>query len=130
MCVHITKSKIILISNFSLVSETAIRADLVQRIPHLAAACAEYSQRVPALGPITTEHLLPLVVKYLGDSDSQVRKSTYTTLLALMEQGMVPREAIERHVCPKVIRYTHAENMMDYQTGAVTVSFTYLLFTI
>ncbi|GLV33903.1 Protein phosphatase 2A at 29B [Carabus blaptoides fortunei] len=102
-------------------NEAGIRIDVVQRIPHLAAACSKYAPRVPVLGCMVVEHLLPLVVKYLGDTDNQVRKSTHATLLTLMEQGLVPRNAIETQVCPKVLDFTHADNLMDYHTGAVAL---------
>ena len=58
-------------------SEPSVRAELMEQVPHIAMFCQE--QEIPAqsscLAATVPVHLLPLVVRYLTDTNSQVGQS-------------------------------------------------------
>merc|ERR1719283_29385 len=66
-------------------------------------------------------HLLPLVVKFLTDTNNQVRKTSQAALLVLLEQGLVDRGDVEEQVCPVILRLTESDSMDDYRTEAVAL---------
>merc|ERR1711971_640616 len=65
--------------------------------------------------------LLPLVVKFLTDTNNQVRKTSQAALLVLLEQGLVDKADVEEQVCPVILRLTESDSMDDYRTEAVAL---------
>lgn len=99
-----------------------MKTDLLGQIPTLAARIAECSQEYPQLKSVITKHLLPIVVKSLGDSDSQVRISAHSALLSLVEQNLLTRREVEENVCPTIIAMTKVDNsIIDLNTSIITV---------
>ena len=91
----------------------------MEQIPHIAMFCQEPKVQLAVVVP---SHLLPMVVKYLTDSNNQVRKTSQAALLVLLEQGLVERSDVQEQVCPVIIKLTEAESLDDYRTEAVAVS--------
>jgi serine/threonine-protein phosphatase 4 regulatory subunit 1 len=99
--------------------EPSVRAELMEQVPHIAMYCQELPDKLRHVVP---SHLLPLVVKFLTDTNNQVRKTSQAALLVLLEQGLVERRDVEEQVCPVIIRLTESDSLDDYRTEAVAVS--------
>ena len=100
--------------------EPSVRAELMEQVPHVAMFCQEFRGQLRS--PVVPGHLLPMVVKFLTDSNNQVRKTSQAALLVLLEQGLVERSDVQDQVCPVIIRLTEADSLDDYRTEAVAVS--------
>jgi len=100
-------------------TEPSVRAELMEQVPHIAMFCQELSTSL--LGGTVPNHLLPLVVKFLTDTNNQVRKTSQAALLVLLEQGLVEKSDVEKQVCPVILRLTEADSMDDYRTEAVAL---------
>lgn len=100
-------------------SEPSVRAELMEQVPHIAMYGQEYKAK---LSHVVPQHLLPMVVKFLTDTNNQVRKTSQAALLVLLEQGLVERSDVQEQVCPVIIRLTEADSLDDYRTEAVAVS--------
>jgi len=98
--------------------EPSVRAELMEQVPHIAMYCQELPESLHDVVPI---HLLPLVVKFLTDTNNQVRKTSQAALLVLLEQGLVDRGDVEEQVCPVILRLTESDSMDDYRTEAVAL---------
>ncbi len=91
----------------------------MEQVPHVAMFCQEYKRQLSSAVP---SHLLPMVVKFLTDSNNQVRKTSQAALLVLLEQGLVEKSDVQDQVCPVITRLTESDSMDDYRTEAVAVS--------
>ena len=91
----------------------------MEQVPHIAMFCQETRDR---LSHVVPGHLLPMVVKFLTDTNNQVRKTSQAALLVLLEQGLVDKGDVEEQVCPVIIKLTEADSLDDYRTEAVAVS--------
>jgi len=98
--------------------EPSVRAELMEQVPHIAMYCQELPETLHFAVPL---HLLPLVVKFLTDTNNQVRKTSQAALLVLLEQGLVDRGDVEEQVCPVILRLTESDSMDDYRTEAVAL---------
>ena len=105
--------------------EPSVRAELMEQVPHIAMYGQEYKAK---LAHVVPQHLLPMVVKFLTDTNNQVRKTSQAALLVLLEQGLVERSDVQEQVCPVIIRLTEADSLDDYRTEAVAVSEFYKYF--
>ena len=76
-------------------SEPSVRAELMEQVPHIAMYCQELPDSMHQIVP---SHLLPLVVKFLTDTNNQVRKTSQAALLVLLEQGLVDKADVEEQV--------------------------------
>ena len=74
-------------------TEPSVRAELMEQVPHIAMFCQEQEAQTSLTGVVPT-HLLPLVVKFLTDTNSQVRKTSQAALLVLLEQGLVDTQDV------------------------------------
>lgn len=99
-------------------TEPSVRAELMEQVPHIAMFCQELPDKLTGTVPV---HLLPLVVRFLTDTNNQVRKTSQAALLVLLEQGLVEKPDVEEQVCPVIIRLTEADSMDDYRTEAVAL---------
>jgi len=115
-------------------TEPSVRAELMEQVPHIAMFCQEQESLTPSkprdeapfslpfsLGGIVPTHLLPLVVKFLTDTNSQVRKTSQAALLVLLEQGLVETEDVVVQACPVLIQLTEPDSVDDYRTEAVAL---------
>jgi len=101
-------------------TEPSVRAELMEQVPHIAMFCQE--QELPSILSGTVPiHLLPLVVRFLTDSNNQVRKTSQAALLVLLEQGLVETKDVVDQVCPVILRLTDADSVDDYRTEAVAL---------
>ena len=91
----------------------------MEQVPHIAMYGQEYKAK---LAHVVPQNLLPMVVKFLTDTNNQVRKTSQAALLVLLEQGLVERSDVQEQVCPVIIRLTEADSLDDYRTEAVAVS--------
>ena len=67
----------------------------MEQVPHIAMYCQELPESMHHIVP---SHLLPLVVKFLTDTNNQVRKTSQAALLVLLEQGRVDKADVEEQV--------------------------------
>jgi len=107
-----------IVSRLALDVEPSVRAELMEQVPHIAMYCQELPQSMHHIVP---SHLLPLVVKFLTDTNNQVRKTSQAALLVLLEQGLVEKADVEEQVCPVILRLTESDSMDDYRTEAVAL---------
>jgi len=101
-------------------TEPSVRAELMEQVPHIAMFCQEQEAQTSLTGVVPT-HLLPLVVKFLTDTNSQVRKTSQAALLVLLEQGLVDTQDVVVQACPVLIQLTEADSVDDYRTEAVAL---------
>ncbi|XP_015832998.1 serine/threonine-protein phosphatase 4 regulatory subunit 1 isoform X2 [Tribolium castaneum] len=101
--------------------ETMVRADLLDQVPHIASQALKYSNRVEALKNVTGDYLIPLVVRNLGSSENAVDKAAHTTLIHLLEQGLITKQQAEIQVCPAILALSHEEQIAEINTGAITL---------
>lgn len=100
-----------------------MRTDLLEQIPALAARVTDCSSKYPQLTTVLTQHLVPIIVRNLSKSDSQIRNAAQSALFSLLEQGLLSREEAELTVCPTVLAMSRVESMTtDLNTSAITVS--------
>ena len=91
----------------------------MEQVPHIAMYCQELKTTMYHVVP---QYLLPMVVKFLTDTNNQVRKTSQAALLVLLEQGLVERSDVQQQVCPVIIELIEADEQDDYRTEAVAVS--------
>ena len=84
-------------------TEPSVRAELMEQVPHIAMFCQEQESQTSLTGVVPT-HLLPLVVKFLTDTNSQVRKTSQAALLVLLEQGLVDTQDVVVQVKPNFLK--------------------------
>lgn len=106
---------------FFLSEVVTVRTDLLEQIPTVAGRIAECSHEYPQLKSVITQYFVPIIVRNLDKSDSQVRNAAHSALLSLLRQGLLTKEEAEYTVCPTVIAMTKVENMIDLNTSAITV---------
>ncbi|XP_023712564.1 serine/threonine-protein phosphatase 4 regulatory subunit 1 isoform X3 [Cryptotermes secundus] len=95
-----------------------VRAELMTQVPHIAMLCHEDKNRLRSL---VLDHLLPLVVRHLGDNDSLVRKMSQAALLLLVKQDLVGQSEVEQKVCPMILKLTEMGHPVEFHTGAVAL---------
>ncbi|XP_054711715.1 serine/threonine-protein phosphatase 4 regulatory subunit 1-like isoform X2 [Uloborus diversus] len=89
--------------------DSSVRTDLVVQLPHIAAFCkeADLENAIP-------EFLVPIIINYLGDELNQVRKSSHSVLLSLIELKLIDTDTIKKRICPFVVHLTesiHSEEL-------------------
>jgi len=98
-------------------TEPSVRAELMEQVPHIAMFCQELPSSAGDTVPV---YLLPLVVRFLTDTNNQVRKTSQAALLVLLEQGLADTRDVEEQVCPVILGLTEAESD-DLRTEAVAL---------
>nr|CAD7460997.1 unnamed protein product [Timema tahoe] len=96
--------------------EPAVRCELMEQLPNIAMLCHEDKDR---LHHLVADKLLPLVLKFLGDTDNQVCKSSQESLMVLIEQGLIDLNSVEDKVCPYILMLTDLDSLVEFHTGAV-----------
>ncbi|XP_043922486.1 serine/threonine-protein phosphatase 4 regulatory subunit 1 isoform X1 [Protopterus annectens] len=99
-------------------SEPMVRAELMEQVPHIAVFCQENRPSIPYA---FSKYLLPIVVRYLADQNNQVRKTSQSALLILLEQEIIERYDVEEKVCPVLIDLTAPDSNDDVKTEAVAI---------
>ncbi|XP_030831729.1 serine/threonine-protein phosphatase 4 regulatory subunit 1 isoform X3 [Strongylocentrotus purpuratus] len=98
--------------------EPMVRAELMEQIPHIAMLCHEHQHLFPST---IQDYILPTVVRYLTDTNNQVRKTSQAALLVLLEQELVGRHDMEDQVCPVIVQLSSQDSSDDYRTEAVAL---------
>ncbi|KAH9504961.1 Serine/threonine-protein phosphatase 4 regulatory subunit 1 [Bulinus truncatus] len=98
--------------------EPSVRSELMEQVPHIAVYCQEsrlaFDNAIP-------NYILPMVVRYLNDSNSQVRKTSQAALLVLLEQGLVEKNDIEQQVVHVILELASPESLDDYRSEAAAL---------
>jgi len=94
---------------------------VLENLPNLAILSKECAVRVPALANIVADYLLPMVVRNLGTSDNQVRKTAHTTLVNLIEKGLVSKLQSEIQVCPTILALSRNDSLVYHHIDAVVL---------
>lgn len=98
--------------------EPMVRAELMEQIPHIAMLCHEHQHLFQTT---IQDYILPTVVRYLTDTNNQVRKTSQAALLVLLEQELVGRHDMEDQVCPVIVQLSSQDSSDDYRTEAVAL---------
>ncbi|PBC26538.1 Serine/threonine-protein phosphatase 4 regulatory subunit [Apis cerana cerana] len=80
-------------------TDTQVRLDLVEHIPHVATICQESPH---LFDNVVHDHLLGIIIKYLQDQDNQVRMTAQTAVLTLTKKGVLDNITIEVKLCPVI----------------------------
>ncbi|CAM9494339.1 unnamed protein product [Rangifer tarandus platyrhynchus] len=78
-------------------AEPTVRTELMEQIPPLAIFLQENRSDFPV---VLSECLIPVMVRYLTDTDNQVRESSQEVLLMLLEQELIFQHETESKMCP------------------------------
>ncbi|ERE71079.1 serine/threonine-protein phosphatase 4 regulatory subunit 1-like protein [Cricetulus griseus] len=81
-------------------AEPTVRTELMEQIPPIVTFLRESRLDFPV---VVSQHLVPVIARYLADVDKQVRKSSQEVLLALLEQDLIAQCDIEGKVCPVLL---------------------------
>lgn len=83
---------------FFLISDTQVRLDLVEHIPHVATICQESPH---LFDNVVHDHLLGIIIKYLQDQDNQVNISmihvpvtTYYRTIAFIDKYLFSEKSL------------------------------------
>ncbi|XP_055955388.1 serine/threonine-protein phosphatase 4 regulatory subunit 1-like isoform X3 [Patella vulgata] len=112
------KSVLMAMTKLSEDSEPSVRSELMEQVPHVTAYCRESSPRFQSAVPT---FILPMVVKYLNDSNNQVRKTSQAALLVLLEQELVDKGDVEEQVVHVILELACPESLDDHRTEAVAL---------
>ncbi|KAL6033305.1 hypothetical protein STEG23_014953, partial [Scotinomys teguina] len=80
--------------------EPTVRTELMEQIPPIVTFLQESRLDFPV---VVSQYLVPVILRYLGDPDKQVRKFSQEVLLALLEQDLIFQCDIEGKVCPVLL---------------------------
>lgn len=72
---------------FYFFTEPCVRVELMEQIPHVALFCYEHYSLMEAV----PHYLLFIILRYLMDSNNQVRKTSQHVLLELLKHELVER---------------------------------------
>jgi len=68
-------------------TEPCVRVELMEQIPHVALFCYEHYSLMEAV----PQYILYIILRYLMDSNNQVRKTSQHVLLELLKHELVER---------------------------------------
>ncbi|XP_008556160.1 serine/threonine-protein phosphatase 4 regulatory subunit 1 isoform X3 [Microplitis demolitor] len=97
-------------------TESAVRLELVEQLPHVAMICQEAPDKY---GDILSTHLIHIIVSFLQDTDQQVRQSTHTALLTLIERGLLDKNSVENVVAPTLLMMGTQPAKLEYINFAI-----------
>ncbi|XP_077982604.1 serine/threonine-protein phosphatase 4 regulatory subunit 1-like isoform X2 [Glandiceps talaboti] len=99
-------------------AEPSVRAELMEQIPHIAMFCQDNQDSFP---DIVTRCIMPMMTRYLTDTNVQVRKTSQAAVLVLLEQELIQRKDVEEYICPVLVLLTNSDSSDDYRTEAVAL---------
>ncbi|XP_033331828.2 serine/threonine-protein phosphatase 4 regulatory subunit 1 isoform X2 [Megalopta genalis] len=86
------------------------RSSLVKEVPQMVSIC----QEAPHLfGDVFQDHLLDFVIKYLQDSDNQVRLTAEEAMMALIKRGFLDTDTIEVKICPLIDAQCRSADLLN-----------------
>ncbi|KAL4234722.1 Serine/threonine-protein phosphatase 4 regulatory subunit 1 [Mactra antiquata] len=95
-----------------------VRSELMEQIAYISVYVHE---RVEIFHNAISSYILPMVVRYLDDSNNQVRKTSQAALLVLLEQELVNREQVEEQVVNVILELSSPDSLDEYRTEAVAL---------
>ncbi|XP_043286100.1 serine/threonine-protein phosphatase 4 regulatory subunit 1-like isoform X3 [Venturia canescens] len=97
-------------------TDPTVRIDLIEQLPHVAMICQEAPDR---LGDVLPRHLIQIISTFLLDDEQQVRQSTHSALLALIDRGLLDKNSAEFVVAPTLLRMTQQLDRLELFTLAI-----------
>ncbi|XP_071057702.1 serine/threonine-protein phosphatase 4 regulatory subunit 1-like isoform X3 [Onthophagus taurus] len=79
------------------------RKEYLKQIPNVAVIAKECSARIPALENISSQYLLPVIVRNLRADNDDVWRCVQTALFSMIKLELVSLRDIEVKVCPTVL---------------------------
>jgi len=98
--------------------EPSVRSELMEQVPHIAVYCQKNRDAFVEAVP---KYILPMVVRYLNDANSQVRKTSQAALLVLLEQELVEKYDIEQQVIQVILELASSESLDEYRSEAAAL---------
>ncbi|XP_070575375.1 serine/threonine-protein phosphatase 4 regulatory subunit 1-like isoform X3 [Ptychodera flava] len=98
--------------------EPSVRAELMEQIPHIAMFCQDNRDYFP---DTVSRCIIPMITRYLLDTNVQVRKTSQAAVLVLLEQELIEKSDVENHICPVLLHLTGPDSTDDYRTEAVAL---------
>ncbi|XP_051044688.1 serine/threonine-protein phosphatase 4 regulatory subunit 1-like [Phodopus roborovskii] len=98
-------------------AEPTVRTELMEQIPPIVAFLQESRLDFPV---VVSQHLVPVIVRYLSDADKQVRKSSQEVLLALLEQDLISQCDVEGKVCPVLLERSGPDRDDECRAEAIS----------
>ncbi|XP_067211708.1 serine/threonine-protein phosphatase 4 regulatory subunit 1 isoform X2 [Linepithema humile] len=80
-------------------NDALVRSDLVEQIPNIAIICHEAPH---IFGDVFRNHFLGIIVKYLSDTDNQVRQMAQSALITVVKRELLDNNTIENEICPTI----------------------------
>ncbi|GAB6020757.1 Serine/threonine-protein phosphatase 4 regulatory subunit 1 [Chamberlinius hualienensis] len=100
--------------------EPTVRAELVDLIPPIAAFCLEQTHN-QSVFDVHATYLVPLLVKHLSDGNSQVRKTSQSVVVTLMEQKLLTEEQITEAIYPALLELTSLAHLEHHRAEVVAL---------
>ncbi|XP_063986854.1 serine/threonine-protein phosphatase 4 regulatory subunit 1-like isoform X2 [Diachasmimorpha longicaudata] len=97
-------------------TDASVRLELMEQLPHVAMICQEAPER---FGNVLSNHLIHLIATFLHDEDQQVRNSTHTALLTLIERGLLDKDSILLVLAPTLLMMGQQPAKLEYVTLAI-----------
>ncbi|XP_015127195.1 serine/threonine-protein phosphatase 4 regulatory subunit 1 isoform X2 [Diachasma alloeum] len=97
-------------------TDAIVRLELIEQLPHVAMICQEAPER---FGNVLSNHLIHLIATFLHDEDQQVRNSTHTALLTLIERGLLDKDSIVFVLAPTLLMMGQQPAKLEYVTLAI-----------
>ncbi|XP_005112857.1 serine/threonine-protein phosphatase 4 regulatory subunit 1 isoform X2 [Aplysia californica] len=98
--------------------EPSVRSELMEQVPHIAVYCQENKDAFINAVP---QYILPMVVRYLNDANSQVRKTSQAALLVLLEQELAEKSDIEQQVIQVILELASPESLDECRSEAAAL---------
>ncbi|KAL3859973.1 hypothetical protein ACJMK2_010151 [Sinanodonta woodiana] len=99
-------------------SDPIVRSELMEQVPHIAVYCQEHHDIFQNAVPM---YVLPMVVRFLNDSNNQVRKTSQAALLVLLEQDLMDKGDVEEQVVNVILELSSPDSLDDYRTEAAAL---------
>ncbi|KAK3581114.1 hypothetical protein CHS0354_033907 [Potamilus streckersoni] len=99
-------------------SDPIVRSELMEQVPHIAVYCQEHHETFQNAVPM---YVLPMVVRFLNDSNNQVRKTSQAALLVLLEQDLMDKGDVEEQVMNVILELSSPDSLDDYRTEAAAL---------
>ncbi|XP_065675978.1 serine/threonine-protein phosphatase 4 regulatory subunit 1 isoform X2 [Hydra vulgaris] len=106
-----------IVSKLSQDFEPSVRWQLVEQLP----PCCMLMMDIKLVPDAISNYILPVMVKYLTDTNNQVRKLSQNALLQLMDQEILQPDDAEVQICPVLIKLTEPDSSDDFRTEAITL---------
>ncbi|XP_067934475.1 serine/threonine-protein phosphatase 4 regulatory subunit 1-like isoform X2 [Watersipora subatra] len=102
--------------------EPSVRTEVAEHIPHIADYCVANSPHIEGLSNALSTAILPSLVRCLHDTHNQVRKTTQSALIILLENRLIDQVDVEELICPVLMDLFLPEMLAEeHRTEAVSL---------